>query len=222
MCSSSQSCLRIRRGDEGNMKKQSGFRTFSNSAPRLWNALLHIVREYTFSTDTRKLLFSARCWVAALTDNPATLQMFSYFSVSLLGFGLFAAASLTTLLRCEHDSHMNTHALQAHRHHHLPACLCAWQSAYLQGGSPFMAESAPSHQDDCQQHVRQGTCHEWDEQVLMHFWKVNTVQNEILLLQLVKYVLCKVVLCNAMLFDVTTLERLISVLHLWHFGQSGN
>ena len=124
MCSSSQSCLRIRRGDEGNMKKQSGFRTFSNSAPRLWNALLHIVREYTFLTDTRKLLFSAKCWVAALTDNPTTLQMFSYFSVSRLGFGLFAVASLTTLLRCEHDSHMNTHALQAHRHHHhLPACV---------------------------------------------------------------------------------------------------
>lgn len=124
MCSSSQSCLRIRRGDEGNMKKQSGFRTFSNSAPRLWNALLHIVREYTFLTDTRKLLFSAKCWVAALTDNPTTLQMFSYFSVSRLGFGLFAVASLTTLLRCEHDSHMNTHALQAHRHHHhLPVCM---------------------------------------------------------------------------------------------------
>ena len=37
--SSSQSRLRIESVDEGHMKIQFGFRAFSDSAPRLWNAL---------------------------------------------------------------------------------------------------------------------------------------------------------------------------------------
>ena len=75
--SSSQSCQCIPSADERRRKKDFGFRTFSNSAHRLWNALSQILRKCcrstVFNRQLKTHLFSDECWTGAMTADPLSL-----------------------------------------------------------------------------------------------------------------------------------------------------